>query len=188
MLPPVTLTAFWMSRQPTSSGASPKVRSTGESLPVWLSGTFEKLAVSGSPGGGGATVAEGLLPKGTGLSSSEQTAPSPAGPVAGERDRHRVVAGRDQPAVVAAVDERGSGHVGVVDRERVVAQRGRGDRDLVGEDAVEGEGVATVPTSRGPTRRTGPSDGLGARAPTWCAAGPKAMGAKSRTGTRTTRT
>ena len=74
MLPPLTLTAFWMSLYPTS-GPSLKVRSTKKSPPSWLSGTFEKLAVSGSPSGGAATVTEGLLVSWTGLSSFEQMAP-----------------------------------------------------------------------------------------------------------------
>ena len=72
---------------------------------------------------------------------------SPAGQVAGQRDRHRIVAVRvdgDQPAVALSVVAAGAGHVAVRDRECVVAHRGGGDRDVVREGDVEGERRAAV--------------------------------------------
>ena len=76
-LPPLTRNAPLTSLQPMS-GSSLNVTWNVKSLPLWSSGTFENLAVSGAPtgsAGGPAMVADGLLLSSTGLSSFEQMAP-----------------------------------------------------------------------------------------------------------------
>ena len=119
MLPPLTRNAALIFFQPAAS-SSVNARSNVKSAPVCSSGTFEKLAVSGVPASS-ATVVDGLLLSWTGVVLVRADGPlGPAGAVAGQRDRHRIVAVRvdgDPPAVAPAVDVRGAAHVAVRDRE-----------------------------------------------------------------------
>ena len=129
MLPPLTRNAALIFFQPAAS-SSVNARSNVKSAPVCSSGTFEKLAVSGVPASS-ATVVDGLLLSWTGVVLVRADGPlGPAGAVAGQRDRHRIVAVRvdgDPPAVAPAVDVRGAAHVAVRDRERMVPfSRGQG--------------------------------------------------------------